>query len=104
MAFWKNDFLAWKRKQWEDSIHRFQYQVNGAWYDAKINEKKIVGNTITFLVSLPKNPATAHTITGVRLWDITGKVCGEITVAVKRTASQGVLAKFEFPLYEKGDA
>jgi len=48
-------------------------------------------------------PKTAHTITGIRLWDITGRICGGLEVAVKRTANQGVLAKFEFPIYEKGD-
>ena len=78
-------------------------QVNGKWYDAKINSKKITGNKIVFIVSLLTTPKTAHTITGIRLWDITGRICGGLEVAVKRTANQGVLAKFEFPIYEKGD-
>lgn len=56
-----------------------------------------------FIVSLLTTPKTAHTITGIRLWDITGRICGGLEVAVKRTANQGVLAKFEFPIYEKGD-
>lgn len=103
MAFWKTDFLAKRRQQWMDAIHKFQYQVNGTWYDAKINSKKITGNMVVFIVSLPTTPKTAHTITGLRLWDITGVVCAEQVVTVKRTASQGVLAKFEFPIYEKGD-
>ena len=78
-------------------------KVNGKWYDAKINSKKITGNKIVFIVSLLTTPKTAHTITGIRLWDITGRICGGLEVAVKRTANQGVLAKFEFPIYEKGD-
>lgn len=89
MAFWKTDFLAKRRQQWMDAIHKFQYQVNGTWYDAKINSKKITGNMIVFIVSLPTTPKTAHTITGLRLWDITGVVCAEQVVTVKRTASQG---------------
>ena len=94
MGFWEKDFLNRRRQEWMESIHKFQYQVNGNWYDAKINSKKITGNKIVFIVSLLTTPKTAHTITGIRLWDIT---------AVKRTANQGVLAKFEFPIYEKGD-
>ena len=92
MGFWEKDFLDRRRQEWMSSIHKFQYQVNGNWYDAKIN-----------IVSLLTTPKTAHTITGIRLWDITGRICGGLEVAVKRTANQGVLAKFEFPIYEKGD-
>lgn len=103
MAFWKKDFLDKRRRQWMEAIHKFQYQVDGAWYDAKVNSKKITGNTIVFIVSLPTVPKTAHTITGIRLYDVTGVICAEQAVTVKRTASQGVLAKFEFPIYEKGD-
>ena len=103
MGFWGKDFLNRRRQEWMESIHKFQYQVNGKWYDAKINSKKITGNKIVFIVSLLTTPKTAHTITGIRLWDITGRICGGLEVAVKRTANQGVLAKFEFPIYEKGD-
>ncbi len=103
MAFWKKDFLDKRRRQWMEAIHKFQYQVDGAWYDAKVNSKKITGNTIVFIVSLPTVPKTAHTIIGIRLYDVTGVICAEQAVTVKRTASQGVLAKFEFPIYEKGD-
>lgn len=103
MAFWKTDFLNKRRKQWMEAIHKFQYQVNGTRYDAKINSKTITGNMVVFVVSLPTVPKTAHTITGLRLWDVTGVVCAEQAVTVKRTAAQGVLAKFEFPIYEKGD-
>ncbi len=103
MAFWKQDFLNKRRKQWMDAIHKFQYQVNGNWYDAIINSKKISGNMVVFVVSLPTTPKSSHTITGLRLWDVTGVICAEQAVTVKRTASQGVLAKFEFPIYEKGD-
>ncbi len=101
MAFWKESFLADRRQQWLRSIYKFQYQVGGAWYDARINSKTVSGNAVVFMVSLPIVPKTTHTITGLRLWDITGKVCAEQAVSVKRTSSQGVLARFEFPIYEK---
>ena len=88
MGFWEKDFLNRRRQEWMESIHKFQYQVNGKWYDAKINSKKITGNKIVFIVSLLTTPKTAHTITGIRLWDITGRICGGLEVAVKRTANQ----------------
>ena len=103
MGFWEKDFLDRRRQEWMSSIYKFQYQVNGNWYDAKIHSKKITGNKIVSIVRLLTTPKTAHTITGIRLWDITGRICGGLEVAVKRTANQGVLAKFEFPIYEKGD-
>ena len=51
MGFWEKDFLNRRRQEWMESIHKFQYQVNGNWYDAKINSKKITGNKIVFIVS-----------------------------------------------------
>lgn len=65
MGFWEKDFLNRRRQEWMESIHKFQYQVNGNWYDAKINSKKITGNKIVFIVSLLTTPKTAHTITGI---------------------------------------
>ena len=103
MAFWKKDFLDKRRRQWMAAIHKFQYQVNDTWYDAKVNSKKITGNTIVFIVSLPTIPKTAHTITGIRLYDVTGVICAEQALTVNRTARQAAWAQFEFPIYEKGD-
>ena len=60
MGFWEKDFLNRRRQEWMESIHKFQYQVNGNWYDAKINSKKITGNKIVFIVSLLTTPKTAH--------------------------------------------
>ena len=44
MGIWENDFLDRRRQEWMSSIHKFQYQVNGNWYDAKIYCKKNTGN------------------------------------------------------------
>ena len=43
----------------------------------------------------------SQTITAVRIIDVTGKQCGFQETEVVRASSQGVLIKFEFPIYEK---
>lgn len=101
--FWKNKFMDERRSQWLRALDKFQYQVKGQWYDAVVNKKGITGNTLEVIVSFPHEPPGSQTITGVRIMDVTGNIAGEEKIEVARTATQGVLTKFEFPIYEKGD-
>ena len=101
--FWKNEFMDDQRRHWLKSLDRFQYQVKEQWYDAVVNKKGIIGNMLEVIVSFPHEPPGSQTITGVRITDITGKIAGEEKIEVVRTSTQGVLTKFEFPIYEKGD-
>ena len=81
MAFWTQEFMAKRRENWLNSLVKFEYQADGSWHEATINSKKI--------------------ITAIRVIDVSGKQCGYSTTSVKRAVNQGVLAKFEFPIYEK---
>ncbi len=100
MGFFANEFLADRRKQWMDSIVKFQYQVSGTWYDAVINKREVVGTKVMFTVHIPNVPESAHTIKGLRIIDINGDVAGSQEISLERTATQGVLATFEFPIQE----
>ncbi|MBE6666825.1 MAG: hypothetical protein E7607_00750 [Ruminococcaceae bacterium] len=100
MGFFANDFLAKRRKQWMDSIVKFQYQVSGTWYDAVINKREVSGTKVMFTVHIPNVPASGHTIRGLRIIDIEGTVAGSQEISLERTATQGVLATFEFPIQE----
>ncbi len=100
MGFFSNDFLADRRKQWMDSIVKFQYQVGGTWYDAVINKKLVEGTKVKFTVHIPNVPASAHTITGLRITDVKGAIAGSQSISLERTSTQGVLATFEFPIQE----
>lgn len=100
MGFFSNEYLADRRKQWMDSIVKFQYQVSGTWYDAVINSKSVVGNVVKFTVHIPNVPATSHTVTGLRIIDTKGTVAGSQQTSVERSASQGILATFDFPIQE----
>ena len=52
-------------------------------------------------MSFPRTAAGRQTITGVRIIDVTGKQCAYQETNVIRASNQGVLTKFEFPIYEK---
>ena len=99
MSFWSTDFMNDRRKQWLNALVSFQYLVNGTWYDATINTKRVTGNKVEIIVSFPRTSSGSQTIKAVRIIDVTGKQAIEIA----RAANQGVLTKFEFPIYEKED-
>lgn len=100
MGFFSATYLTNRRTEWMNTIVKFQYQVSGTWYDAVVNSRSIVGNTVKLLVHIPNVPETAHTITGVRIIDTTGAVGGSQVVSIERSATQGVLTTFEFPIQE----
>lgn len=101
MSFWSSDFMNDRRKQWLAALVKFQFKVGSTWYDATINTKRIVGNTVEIIVSFPRVSTGTQTITAIRIIDVTGKQCGYQEVKVVRANNQGVLTKFEFPIYEK---
>lgn len=101
MSFWTSEFMGNRRKEWLKALVKFQFMVNEKWIDATINSKRITGNTLEVIVSFPRASSGQQTITAVRIIDVTGQQCGYQKVSVVRKATQGVLAKFEFPIYEK---
>lgn len=98
MAFWTDDFLDKRRKEWLKSIVKIQYYAGGTWYDAQITSKTIDGDTLKILSQTTDSKTL--TITSVRLIDTGGDVAGQITESITKLASQGVITLWEFPLYE----
>ena len=101
MSFWSTEFMNDRRKQWLAALVKFQFRVGSTWHDAVINTKRIVGNRVEIIVSFPRTSSGSQTITAVRIIDVTGKQCGFQETEVVRASSQGVLTKFELPIYEK---
>lgn len=55
MSFWSADFMNDRRKQWLNALLKFEYLVDGTWYEAVINTKRIVGNMNRNHCKLSKN-------------------------------------------------
>ena len=98
MAFWSDDFLDKIRNIWLKKINKIQYYAGGTWYDAEITSKEIDGDSLVILSQT--TDSAALTITSVRLVDTSGDVAGQISENITKTASQGVITRWEFPLYE----
>ena len=98
MAFWKETFLTKIRKEWLRRIVKMQYYADGVWYDATITIKGVNGTAIT--LTTQTTDSAALNITKVRLLDVDGDVAGEITENIVKSATQGVVTLWEFPLYE----
>ena len=101
MAFWTDKFMNKMRNEWLRRIMRIQYYAGGAWHDAAITEKRIVGNTMR-IISVTTD-AGSNTIARVRLIDSAGDVAAEIDENIRKTATQGVITQWDFPLYEITD-
>lgn len=98
MAFWKEEFMNKIRAEWLRRIYKFQYYADGQWYDAVITDKRVDGNTLR--VTTSTTDSADLTITKVRLLDTAGELAGEISENIKKSAAQGVITVWEFPLYE----
>ena len=98
MAFWTNEFLNKMRNEWLRRLVKFQYRAGSTWYDTVITDKRIEGNALK--ITTATTDAAALTITSVRVIDISGDVVGTRTENITKSATQGVLTLWEFPLYE----
>lgn len=96
--FWKSTFMDSMRAEWLRRIAKVQYYANGKWYDAKINEKRIEGNTL--YVTTTTTDSEVLTITAIRLIDTGGNIAGETSESLQKADTQGIITLWEFPLYE----
>ena len=51
MAFWTQEFMANRRKQWLDSLVKFEYQADGSWHEATIPKKSMERSLSWWLAS-----------------------------------------------------
>lgn len=100
MSFWSTDFMNARREQWMSSLGKLQYRVANTWIEATINSKTISGNKIVIVASFPRIESS-QTITAMRILDSDGNQAGYQEISVVRAAGQGILVKFELPIYEK---
>ncbi|MCD8216680.1 MAG: hypothetical protein LUD01_01310 [Clostridiales bacterium] len=98
MAFWQSDFMDKMRTEWLRRIAKVQYYAGGTWYDAQITQKTISGNNLQIYTATTDSEDL--TITQVRLIDVSGDVAGLMSESIQKTADQGVITLWEFPLYE----
>lgn len=96
--FWNESFMNKMRSEWLRRINKVQYYADGNWYDAVITDKSISGNTLK--ITSVTNDNLEINITAVRIIDSSGDVAGQLTENITKTATQGVITLWEFPIYE----
>mgnify|MGYP006988828028 CR=1 FL=1 len=89
MGFWQNSFLAKRRQEWMRDIGAVQYQANGTWYNGKINDMTLSGDTLK--INWVTTDNLALTITAIRILDRDGNVAGYATDSIAKSATQGML-------------
>lgn len=100
MAYFTDDFLNERRKQWLRSIAYVECQANGAWHRGKIEKRTVSGNEIVINATFPDLDETAATITASRIIDVRGIQVAYRQKNVKKAAGQGTFIQMKIPLYE----
>lgn len=99
-SFWRESFLAKRRREWLDSIAYAEYVIGSTAYKADIQQKLINGDKIEVFVVINHLSSGTTTIKSIRVYDTSGELAGERTESIVKSSTQGVLVKFEFPLRE----
>lgn len=100
MAYFTDDFLNERRKQWLRSIAYVECQANGAWHRGKIEKKDVSGDTIIVNATFPDLDEVAATITASRIIDVRGAQVAYKQKNVKKAAGQGTMIQVKIPLDE----
>lgn len=100
MAYFTDDFLNERRKQWLRSIAYVECQANGAWHRGKIEKKDVSGDTIIINATFPDLDEVAATITASRIIDVRGVQVAYKQKNVKKAVGQGTMIQVKIPLDE----
>lgn len=100
MAYFTDDFLNERRKQWLRSIAYVECQANGAWHRGKIEKKDVSGDTIIVNATFPDLDEVATTITASRIIDVRGIQVAYKQKNVKKAAGQGTMIQVKIPIDE----
>lgn len=100
MAYFSEDFLDRRRKQWLRSIVYVEGQVNGVWYRGNIDNKYIEGKNIVIMATFPSLNASTCTVTASRLIDVRGETAAYQQRVVQKQSGQGIMLKITIPIYE----
>ena len=100
MAYFSDDFMGNRRKQWLRSIHAVEAQVGAAWHRGTINKKTIEDDTLVIMATFPTLDSVECTISASRLIDVRGEVAAYQQRVIEKVQRQGVLVKLTIPIYE----
>lgn len=98
---WQKPFLDKNRRWWLRKIARAQYYASatGKWYEGRLTEKSMSGNTMTFKIETTDEMSI--TITKVRLLDADGDVAYEGNRSIVKSSTEGALIQIDVPMVEE---
>ena len=100
MAYFTENFINNRRKQWLRSIHAVEVQVNGTWHRGEINKKEIEDDTLVIKATFPTLDSQACTITASRVIDTRGEAAAYQQRVIKKNSGQGTMIKLTITIYE----
>ena len=100
MAYFSDDFMGHRRKQWLRSIHAVEAQVGATWHRGTINKKTIEDDTLVIMATFPTLDSVECTISASRLIDVRGEVAAYQQRVIEKVQRKGVHVKHTIPIYE----
>jgi hypothetical protein len=100
MAYFSDNFVSQRRKQWLRSISAVEVQVGGKWYRGEFDKKEIEDDTLVIMATFPTLNDTACTITASRVLDVRGEVAAYQQRTIEKKAGQGTMIRITIPIYE----
>lgn len=100
MAYFSENFVGHRRKQWLRSISAVEVQVGTTWHRGTFDKKEIEDDTLVIMASFPSLDSTACTITASRVIDVHGEVAAYQQRTIEKKAGQGTLIRITVPIYE----
>ena len=100
MAYFYDNFMGYRRKQWLRSIYAVEAQVGATWHRGEINQKEIDGDTLVIKATFPTLDSVACTITASRIIDVRGEVAAYQQRVIQKNSGQGTMIKLSIPIYE----
>ena len=100
MAYFSDNFMGYRRKQWLRSIVAVEVQVGAAWHRGDMNQKKIEGDTLVIMATFPTLDSAACTISASRVIDVRGEVAAYQQRKIEKVSGQGTMLKLTIPIYE----
>ncbi len=100
MAYFTENFINDRRKQWLRSIYAVEVLVDGTWHRGEFNQKEIEDDTLVIKAIFPTLDSQVCTITASRVIDKRGETAAYQQCVINKNSGQGTMIKLTIPIYE----
>ena len=99
MGAYTAEYLNKQREHWKNTLGKWQVCDGSTWRDAVVNDINVELDQIVAYV-YANSTGVAGRVTGIRCYDVDGRLALSWNMSIERSKSQNVLAKVVLPIRE----